>query len=90
MTTTRRRMGRWTVVVEPLRLGPIPLGHIARLEDGPLFRASLVSTWLYVALGEPLRRLLGWWRPTHDGALYRGSREALGLVGSAPTKWAWA
>lgn len=58
----RRNVGRWTLVVRDLRLGPILLGYTVRLEDGPLYRGPFPFTF--------------WWRPTAIGALNKGYQEA--------------
>ena len=72
--STRRLRGRWIVVVSDLSLGPIPLGYIVRLEDGPIIRAPFPHAFI-AAVSPRLKRLLGWWRPTSLGALRKGFRE---------------
>jgi hypothetical protein len=67
---SRRRHGRWTVVVRDIHLGPIPLGYITRLEDGLLFRGP--SSRLPAALN-------WWWRPTQAGAFNRAHDEVHAL-----------
>lgn len=55
----------WTIVVAPLRLGRIPLGHLVRLEDGPLFlgpASHLGISW--------------WWRFGEDSAFALGYDKA--------------
>lgn len=68
------RVGRWVVVIQDFRIGPILLGYFVHLEDGPIFRGP--TPLIMTPMPWSLRRLLGWWRPTAARALSKGFKEA--------------